>query len=50
VDSFLNTQLNTFHTNRNIDANAIDHNIEHLPKTDILDIILGDVFSFATHN
>ena len=50
VDNFLNTQLNTFHTNRNIEINAIDNNIEHLPNTDILDIITGDVFSFATHN
>ncbi|CAI2192455.1 20068_t:CDS:2, partial [Funneliformis geosporum] len=30
--------------------NAIDNNIEHLPNADILDIISGDVFSFATHN
>ena len=50
VDNFLNTQLDTFHTNRNIEINAIDNNIDHLPNTDILDIISGDVFSFATHN
>src|SRR5215216_1416120 len=50
LDNFLNTQLNTFHSNRNIEINAIDNNIEHLPNTDILDIITGDVFSFATHN